>query len=461
MLFNSYVFIFKFLPLLLISYYLLGSLKQFRLAKVAVVLASLYFYAFMVFKNFYIITSSIIFNYIIGSLISKNKSRVYYIIGVIGNVALLGYFKYTNFMVDNINRFLNFNITMNKILLPLGISFFVFQQIGYLTDVYRKPSIKYKFLDYCVFVSFFPQLVAGPIVSHDEVIPQFNQEENFKPNLENICKGLFMLTGGFAKKILIADYLSVKVKLGFDTLESLTFLQGWISSISYTLQLYFDFSGYCDMAIGIGLLFNIALPFNFLSPYKAASIKEFWNKWHITLGRFLTSNIYFPLGGNRKGSLRTYYNLFIVFIISGLWHGAGWTFILWGVLHGTATIIHRIWRDMGFKMNKLLGWFITINFVNAAWVFFRALSFKDAFKVLKAMVNFQNLSHVQNLQQFGGVFYLIVLALLILLVLFAENSAHWLERITLSSRYAFAIGVLMAIAVLSINKLSEFIYFNF
>jgi alginate O-acetyltransferase complex protein AlgI len=461
MLFNSYVFIFKFLPLLLLSYYLLGSLKQFTLAKVAVVLASLYFYAFMVFKNFYIITGSIVFNYIIGSLISKNKSKVYYAVGLIGNITLLGYFKYSNFMVENINRFLDFNITINKILLPLGISFFVFQQIGYLTDVYRDPSIRYKFLDYCVFVSFFPQLVAGPIVSHDEIIPQFNEKINYKPNLENICKGLFMLSLGFAKKILIADYLSTKVKLGFDTLQNLTFLQGWITSISYTLQLYFDFSGYCDMAIGIGLLFNIILPFNFLSPYKTTNIKEFWNKWHITLGRFLTSNIYFPLGGNRKGRVRTYYNLFVVFLISGLWHGAGWTFILWGALHGTATLIHRIWRDLGFKMNKFLGWFMTINFVNAAWVFFRALSFKDAFKVLRAMVNVTNLGHVQNIQQFGGVFYLLVLALLVFLVLFAQNSAYWLERITLNSKYAFAIGVLMAIAVLSINKLSEFIYFNF
>jgi alginate O-acetyltransferase complex protein AlgI len=461
MLFNSYVFIFKFLPLLLLSYYLLCKLNKFSLAKLVIVIASLYFYAFMVFKNFYIITGSIVFNYIIGSLIAKNKSRVYLTIGVIGNISLLGYYKYTNFMVDNINRFLNVDITMNKILLPLGISFFVFQQIGYLTDVYGDPSIKYKFLDYCVFVSFFPQLVAGPIVSHDEIIPQFNNKENFKPNLENICKGLFMLSIGFAKKILIADYLSAKVKLGFDTLQSLTFMQGWISSISYTLQLYFDFSGYCDMAIGIGLLFNIVLPFNFLSPYKAASIKEFWNKWHITLSRFLTGNIYFPLGGNRKGKLRTYFNLFVVFFVSGLWHGAGWTFILWGILHGAATIIHRIWRDLDFKMNRLLGWFITINFVNAAWVFFRALSFKDAFKVLKAMMNFGNITHVQNLHQFGGVFYLVLLTLLIMLVLATENSGYWLESITLNSKYAFAIGVLMTIAVLSINKLSEFIYFNF
>jgi alginate O-acetyltransferase complex protein AlgI len=334
-------------------------------------------------------------------------------------------------MVENINRSLGLNLTISKILLPLGISFFVFEQIGFIVDVYRNPSIKYTFLDYCVFVTFFPHLVAGPIINHDEIIPQFNRKENFYLNLDNICKGMFLLSIGFAKKILIADYLAVKAKLGFDTLQSLTFLQGWVTSISYTLQLYFDFSGYCDMAIGIALMFNIVLPFNFLSPYKASSIKEFWNTWHITLSKFLTRNVYIPLGGNRKGYLRTYLNSLIVFFLSGIWHGAGWTFILWGMLQGIAIVINRIWSDLGFKMNKLLGWFITINFVNAAWVFFRALNFNDALKVLKAMIKFNNVTHVQNLQQFGGVFYLVILLLLIILVLAAENSAYWLERIYL------------------------------
>jgi D-alanyl-lipoteichoic acid acyltransferase DltB (MBOAT superfamily) len=269
--------------------------------------------------------------------------------------------------------------------LPLAISFYTFQQIAYLVDSYRNETKSYNFLNYAVFVTFFPQLIAGPIVHHAEMMPQFANLKNKIKNYYNIALGLFIFSIGLFKKVIIADTFAVYATQGFDVAEKLNMLEAWITSLSYTFQLYFDFSGYTDMAIGVALLFNIKLPMNFFSPYKAKNIQDFWKRWHITLSRFLKDYIYIPLGGNRKTSIRTYTNLFTTFVLGGIWHGAGWTFVFWGILHGLALVVHRLWKKLGFKMNVVLAWFITFNFINIAWVFFRAVNFESAIKVLKGM----------------------------------------------------------------------------
>ena len=300
----------------------------------------------------------------------KISKKAILIVAIAANLALLGYFKYSDFLIDNLNFAFNLHIHSLNLLLPLAISFFTFQQIAYLVDSYSGGSTKeYNFLNYCLFVTFFPQLIAGPIVHHKEVMPQFGNLKSKVPNYKNIALGIFVFSLGLFKKVLIADTFAVWASNGFDKAEILSLIEAWVTSLSYTFQLYFDFSGYCDMAIGAALLFNIKLPINFNSPYKASDIQDFWRRWHITLSRFLRDYVYIPLGGNRKGRARTYLNLILTFIIGGIWHGAGWTFIFWGFLHGLALMIHRFWHNLGFRMNKVLAWFITFNFVNIAWVF--------------------------------------------------------------------------------------------
>ena len=286
-----------------------------------------------------------LFNFLIGTAINKmTVKKPLLIIGIIGNVAVLGYYKYVDFILSTVNTVAHTNFTLLHIMLPLAISFFTFQQIAYLVDTYKGETAHYNFISYALFVTFFPQLIAGPIVHHKEMMPQFEDTTNKKINYENIAKGLFIFCIGLTKKVAIADTFAVWANDGFANYTLLSNAEVWFTSLAYSMQLYFDFSGYCDMAIGIALLFNIKLPVNFFSPYKALSVQQFWRQWHMTLGRFLTQYIYIPLGGSRKGSLRTYVNVFAIFFISGLWHGAGWTFIIWGTAHGLAVITNRLWE---------------------------------------------------------------------------------------------------------------------
>jgi len=332
-----------------------------------------------------------LFNYVIGVSLSKKDNRgkvnkkTLLTIGIISNILLLGYFKYADFLIENMNSLLNSHMSLLHLALPLAISFFTFQQIAYLVDSYRGETKEYDFLNYANFVTFFPQLIAGPIVHHSEMMPQFSKTKNKVKNYHNIALGLFIFSIGLFKKVVIADSFAVWATQGFDVAVSLNFFEAWATSLSYTFQLYFDFSGYTDMAIGAALLFNIKLPINFNSPYKATNIQDFWKRWHITLSRFLKEYIYIPLGGNRKGQYRTYSNLIGTFLIGGIWHGAGWTFVFWGLLHGIALVVQKIWSSLGFHMHKILAWFITFNFINIAWVFFRAKEWNDALKVLHGM----------------------------------------------------------------------------
>ena len=397
MLFNSYEFIFMFLPITFFVYFYLNSKRLTEASKGFLVVSSLFFYSWWNIIYLPIILVSMVFNYTIGISLLKNtehkkvSKKQLLTIGITSNIGLLGYFKYSDFFISNINFVIGSEIGLVNLALPLAISFFTFQQIAYLVDSYRGETKEYDFLNYGLFVTFFPQLIAGPIVHHKEMMPQFANVRNKVKNYKNIALGLFIFSIGLFKKVVIADTFAVWATNGFDKAEILTFFEAWATSLSYTFQLYFDFSGYTDMAIGAALLFNIRLPINFNSPYKATNIQDFWRRWHITLSRFLKDYIYIPLGGNRKGNFRTINNLMATFILGGIWHGAGWTFVFWGFLHGFALIIHRIWNQLGFRFNSIIGWIITFNFVNISWIFFRAKEWEDAIKVLKGMFGFNDI----------------------------------------------------------------------
>ena len=485
MLFNSYSFIFFFLPITFFIYFYLNKKHLTEASKGFLVLASLFFYSWWNIVYLPLILVSMLFNYVVGGELSRHnqKKRSYLpktllTTGILFNLALLGYFKYSDFFITNVNRAFDEQIPLLNLALPLAISFYTFQQIAYLVDSYRNETKEYDFLNYAVFVTFFPQLIAGPIVHHAEMMPQFAQLKNKVKNYHNIALGLFIFSMGLFKKVVIADTFAVWATQGFDVATSLNMIEAWITSLSYTFQLYFDFSGYTDMAIGAALLFNIKLPTNFLSPYKATSIQEFWRRWHITLSRFLKDYIYIPLGGNRKGEVRTYTNLFATFVLGGIWHGAGWTFVLWGVLHGFALVVHRIWQKLGFKMNSILAWFITFNFINIAWVFFRAVDFESAIKVLKGMFlgalilpkSIENyISSVKtwgiNLGQWSKLYQHetslgVWLFAAFVIVLFFPNSMEWKNKFRTNIFY-MAITTTFFLAIFMLYRKSEFIYFNF
>jgi len=461
MLFNSYEFIFLFLPVSFFIYFYLNHKRLTEASKGFLVLSSLFFYSWWNPVYLPIILISMLFNYGIGEIFSKdsfNKISKKSILSfaIFANIILLGYFKYMDFFISNINFITGSDIGLYHLALPLGISFFTFQQISYLVDSYKGETIEYDFLNYALFVTFFPQLIAGPIVHHKEMMPQFSRIRNRVKNYKNIAMGIFIFSLGLFKKVVIADTLSKWATQGFDTATTLDFLEAWSTSLAYTFQLYFDFSGYTDMAIGAALLFNIKLPINFNSPYKALNIQDFWRRWHITLSRFLKDYIYIPLGGNRKGELITYRNLIITFLIGGLWHGAGWTFVFWGFLHGIGLVIHRIWSKIGIKIWKWLAWLITFNFINISWIFFRAKEWKDAVKILNGMLTYPNLHFNSHILK-----ELIVLLLVFFLVIFFKNSNQKVNEFKPTLFNAFWIFSLLFIAMYYLHRPSEFLYFNF
>ena len=485
MLFNSYIFIFFFLPITFFIYFYLNHKRLIKLAKVFLVFSSLFFYAWWNINYLPLILISLIVNYLIGMQLAntihhrlKLSPKILLTIGIAFNLLLLGYFKYMDFFIQNFNRVFHGDIPLWHIALPLAISFYTFQQIAYLVDSYRKETKEYDFLNYTLFVTFFPQLIAGPIVHHSEMMPQFNVLRNTFKHYGNIALGLFIFSMGLFKKVIIADTFAVWATQGFDVATSLNMLEAWVTSLSYTFQLYFDFSGYTDMAIGIALLFNIKLPMNFFSPYKASNIQEFWRRWHITLSHFLKEYIYIPLGGNRKGEIRTYTNLFATFLLGGIWHGAGWTFVIWGALHGMALVVHRAWQKLGLRMPMFFGWILTFFFINIAWVFFRALNLESALKVLKGMffgemripallgeyfsavktLGFQvgNWSKLYGSETYMGLWFLAVF----IIVLFLPNSMQLKEKFKTNALYML-LTVCFSLSIFMLYRKSEFIYFNF
>jgi alginate O-acetyltransferase complex protein AlgI len=399
MIFSSPEFILLFLPIVFLGYF---SLNRFRLVlagKAWLVAASLFFYTYWNIAYLPLLLGSIFFNFAVGTSLSPYRtsgylrvSRRFVLAGSITtNLAFLGYFKYANFLVDNINFTFNATYVLPQILLPLGISFFTFTQIAYLVDSYRGEAKEYDFLNYVLFVTFFPHLIAGPILHHREMMPQFDSRWNLAVRYRNIVLGLFIFSIGLFKKVVIADTFAIWANAGYDGKITLDFFRAWGTSLSYTFQLYFDFSGYCDMAIGAALLFNIWLPINFNSPYKALDIQEFWQRWHMTLGRYLRDYVYIPLGGNRCTTVRVYFNLMATFVLGGLWHGASWMFVIWGALHGAALVGHRAWSGLGLRMPKAVAWLLTFSFVNITWIFFRAKTLDEALRVLRGMADIESL----------------------------------------------------------------------
>ena len=362
------------------------------------------------------------------------------------------------------------NISDKNIVLPLAISFFTFQQIAYLVDSYKKQTKQYDFLNYSLFVTFFPQLIAGPIVRHYETIPQFNNLKTKVLSYKNLFIGLGIFLFGLSKKVIFADTFAIFANYGFGNSAHLSFLEGWITSLSYTFQIYFDFSGYSDMAIGLALMFNIVLPFNFNNPYISSNIKDFWRRWHITLSRFLRDYIYIPLGGNRKGKTGTLFNIIITFFLVGLWHGAGWTFIVWGLVHGVALCVFNLWSKLNIKLNKFLSWIITFNFINIAWVFFRAENFKNALEIIKSMLGFygfilpefRDFHFSFNNNTINDIIMIFLVLSFVLIALF--KNIDNIKPILQPSKYMLIIYIFITfvnIIFIFNNVQTPFLYFNF
>jgi D-alanyl-lipoteichoic acid acyltransferase DltB (MBOAT superfamily) len=491
MLFNSYEFIFFFLPVTFFVYFWLNKKRLTQASKAWMVFASLFFYSWWNIIYLPLILGSILVNFTIGSTITRINaalpskkgisSKSILAFGIIVNILLLGYFKYMDFFITNVNLVLGSHWELTHIILPLGISFFTFTQIAYLVDAYRDEVKEMDYLNYTLFVTFFPHLLAGPILHHKEMMPQFDSLKSKVINYRNIAAGLFLFSIGLFKKVVIADTFAQWANAGFATEHTLNFFEAWATSLSYTFQLYFDFSGYTDMALAVALLFNIRLPINFNSPYKALNIQDFWRRWHITLSRFLKDYIYIPLGGNRNGELRTYSNLFTVFLIGGLWHGASWMFVAWGALHGIAIVLHRAWQQMGQKMNILFAWFITFNFINITWIFFRAKDWSDAKNLLSGMIGLNGVipsnaisdsqhffieHHRPNLDIFTPVFHSansIPFAIFItfLLILKFRNSTEILTVFPTRKITICLFTCMMFYSLLQLNNMTEFLYFNF
>lgn len=383
MLFNSYEFILFFLPCTLILYYLFLGRGWVKAAKVLLVGLSLYFYAYFRLDYVWILMGSILGNYVLSRFLGgsreKISGRILLGIGIAGNTAVIFFYKYFDFFLENLNRLFQGNLSLMGILMPLGISFFTIQQIAYLVDSYRGHTREDSFLDYALFVAFFPQLVAGPIVNREEMMPQFAAMGQFKYNSDHMAEGLYLFAIGLFKKVVLADTLGRGADWGYAAVGSLSGMDTVLVVLLYTFQLYFDFSGYCDMACGIASMFRLRLPANFNSPYQAVSIADFWKRWHMSLTRFLTNYIYIPLGGNRCGKLRCYGNILLVFLISGIWHGANWTYVVWGLLHGVAQVLYRIFQKPWDRMPKPLAWAATFSFWAFSLTAFRAANLKDTF----------------------------------------------------------------------------------
>ncbi len=407
MLFNSVEFIFLFLPITVLAYLLLERIRA-KLAIAWLVLASLFFYGYWNPAYLLLISASILFNYSAGKLTQRHRGfrtgRLVLALAIAANLLVLAYFKYANFFVDNANYLLSQHWDLGLIVLPLAISFFTFQQISYLVDVYEGKASEYSLLHYALFVSFFPQLIAGPIVHHREMLPQFMRSPRLSHTARNIAIGISIFSIGLFKKTVIADSLSQHVGPVYDNpaaLGDLELFGAWTATLAYTFQLYFDFSGYSDMAIGCARLFGIILPVNFFSPYKAFSIVDFWRRWHITLSRFLRDYLYIALGGNRKGRIRRYINLLLTMLLGGLWHGAGWPFVVWGLLHGFYLVINHAWNALLSALRiapgqhavyRAFSWLLTFLAVVVSWVFFRAPTLEHASGILYAMAGLNGAS---------------------------------------------------------------------
>ncbi len=498
MLFNSYIFIFIFLPLILFGWYTLNHFKAYESAKFFLAGMSLWFYGYFNVYYLAVIVASILGNYLISYLMKFSRSKASGYVGLMAgmflNLGFLFYFKYYDFFFENINWIFHTNFNLKYILLPLGISFFTFQQLSFIIDRCTGKAEHYSFVNYVTFVTFFPQLIAGPIVLHKEMMPQFEDRTNRKFNEDNFAKGIVFFTIGLGKKVLLADVLAIPVNFGFDQTAFLDTPSTLLVILAYTFEIYFDFSGYSDMAIGLGKMFNIELPVNFNSPYKACSVKELWQRWHMTLSRFFIQYVYIPLGGSRKGKIRTIFNTFMVFFLSGLWHGANWTYIAWGTMQGLLVI----WDNLGIigikgsnekvlakiYIPRWLGWIFTFVFFNLSLFFFRSENMTNAFQLFKNVLAFKNTGYLykivanmdipefyllkqlinMKMPEMLNYMYMFIFILMLLIsgfILTRRNTVQIVKEYPLNTRLCLFVTVIFVWSVISFSQVSTFIYFNF
>ena len=518
MLFNSHIFIFIFLPLVVGIFFMLGRASHIW-AAAWLSIASLFFYAWWNPKYVLLLVASILFNFVFASAISRSplspgwsRRRWLLTLAVVTDLLLLGYFKYANFFLDNFGQHTGMPSGFVEVMLPLGISFFTFTQIAFLVDGYQGKSSEPSFMHYCLFVSYFPHLIAGPVLHHKEMMPQFRHATTYRPSARNFSVGLTIFAIGLFKKVGIADSLAPYANAVFEASaggHAPTFFEAWSGALAYTLQLYFDFSGYSDMAIGLSRLFNVVLPLNFHSPYRAMNIIEFWRCWHMTLSRFLRDYLYIPLGGNRNGRMRRYLNLLITMLLGGLWHGAGWTFVVWGGMHGVFLVVNHAWRALRERLGqdltrstflgRIAGRTLTFVAVVVAWVVFRAENIDMAISVLHGMaglngvvlngawqakfgvlgeslgaagVVFGELTSLESVKALRWMLPLVIACWVL------PNTQEIMAKFkpaldfhagTTTSRIAWqpslawgvGIGVIAALSVLLITRKSEFLYFQF
>ena len=498
MLFNSHEFIFLYLPIGLFGFFWIAGTSH-RLAALWLTVASLFFYGWWNPKFVLLLLASVSFNYgmayaigharVTGTKASQVKRLL--IFALAANLALLGYFKYTNFFITTANAVVGTGWTLSSIALPLGISFFTFTQIAFLVDTYRGVAKEYNFIHYLLFVTYFPHLIAGPVLHHKEMMPQFALPSTYRLSYENLSVGLTIFFIGLFKKVVMADGIGTYVGPVFAAPAAgmeLTFIEAWGGALCYTLQLYFDFSGYSDMAIGLSRLFGVTLPLNFHSPYKSANIIEFWRRWHMTLSRFLKEYLYLPLGGNRKGVARRYLNLMVVMLLGGLWHGAGWTYILWGGLHGLYLCINHGWHSLRSRLGlnpkvtpsksmHALSILITFLAVVAAWVVFRADNLHTATVILKAMLGVNGISYgaTNNLIMGDAIIYIWIS---LLIVWFTPNTQQIMATFRPAldcpenrkakrliwqptALWAFCVFCLGFTSIIMLSTQSPFLYFQF
>ncbi len=504
MLFNSFSFLFLYLPVVLAGFFLLGRYAP-RWAAMWLAMASLFFYGYWSLRYLPLLLASIVANYwaaraILAASGAARRQRMVVAVGL--NLALLAYYKYANFFIVSVNGVTPAAWPVLDIVLPIGISFFTFTQIAFLVDCYRHKVCEYRFVHYVLFVSYFPHLVAGPVLHHGEMMPQFADPSIHRPSPSNFAIGLSIFVIGLAKKVLIADNLAPMANPVFEAGAHPAMIEAWVGTIAYTFQLYFDFSGYSDMAIGLSRLFGIALPLNFASPYKAPNIAEFWRRWHMTLSRFLRDYLYIPLGGSHGGKFLRYRNLMLTMLLGGLWHGAAWTFVAWGALHGGYLVVHQWWQgsNAANRMARRRWWpavaqLLTFSAVVVAWIFFRADGFATAFDVIGGMAGRNGLSlpnglapYAASLQwlpvpySFSGITWIDVggpglpaLALAMVLAFAAPNTQELFWRFCgrqqapQAARLSWAphrlwstgLAALFIGCVLSMNRVTEFLYFQF
>lgn len=476
--FNSYTYILIFLPIVFFIYFIINKLNSNKLSQIFLIISSLFFYSHLEINNLYLILASILINYGGYLLLLKKKARKFTLgIFILINLTLLGYYKYYDFVLSNFFNLVSKDYTNKNLIIPLAISFFTFQQIAFLVEIYKKKIFKVDFINYTLFVVFFPQLIAGPIINFKDTYSQFSLKIKKIINIQNIKNGLILISFGLFKKVIIADYFSSIVNSSYNNIENLTFLSSWIASLSYTFQIYFDFSGYIDIALGSALLFNIRLPINFNSPYKSLNIKEFWRCWHISLSNFLKRYIYIPLGGNKISFTVTNINFLLTFIIGGFWHGAGWNFIIWGSLHGLALVFLNIFNKTSIKISNILAWFITFNFINITWIFFRVDSVNYAFIILKKMFGFEQIilpisikNYINlNFIEYGNAFLtsfevkktIFYLLISLIITIFLPNNNRFLDYKKKNYTLSLSAGFAFVLAIVGINKITTFIYFNF